>query len=65
MVKVEGTLGVRTQEPWKKTARLGTLEHLRETARERTQESSENQWKGGEFRRSGRKRSGRKRKEKG
>ena len=50
-----------TQRPFKKPASRGTLEPQKETARERTQALSEAETirrKGGEFRKSGRKRSG-------
>ena len=48
----------------RKTAKVGTLVLLKQTARERTREPSENQWKGGVFRKSERKRSVRKKKKK-
>ena len=46
----------------KKTATVGTQEPLKETARERTQAPLKVEvirWKGGEFKKSGRKRNGR------
>ena len=55
------TARVRTHGPLMKTAKVGTLVPLKQTARVRTQEPSKKQCKGGEFRRSGRKSSGRKR----
>ena len=66
-------LGERTEKktaregtpiPWKEAARVRTQGPLKKTARERIREPSENQLKGGEFRESERKRSGRKIKKK-
>ena len=51
---------VRTQGPSKKTAKVVSLVPLEQTARERTREPFENQLKGGECRKSKRKRGGRK-----
>ena len=59
--KKRQTSRVRTQEILMETAKVGTLVLLKQRARERTRELFKNQLKGGEFRRSGRKRSGRKR----
>ena len=59
--KIRETARARTQEPLMETAKVGDLSTLKQIARERTQEPLKNQLKGGEFRRSGRKTSGRRR----
>ena len=55
--KERETARARTQEPLMETANVETLVPLKQTVRERTQEPLKNQLKGSEFRRSGRKRS--------
>ena len=62
--KKRETARVRTQEPLMETAKVETLVPLKQTARDRIQAPSKNQLKGGEFGRSGRKISGRKRRRK-
>ena len=54
--KIRETARARTQELLMETTKVVTLAPLKQIARERAQEPLKNQLKGGEFRRSGRKR---------
>ena len=63
--KKRETASVRTQGPLMETAKVGTSVPLKANSLAKfRKEPSKNQWKGGEFRRSERRRSGRKDKKK-